>query len=901
MLHVILCCLFFITHCVLSKTEPTKAPRPVADQMIIEDPITEDCTCNVLTVAQRAYFLDDVTIEGTVKVGEKVKVGELTVYDDATIEHNLSVGNDLEVDDDLFVGDNATIDGNLTVDGTIDASSISVCDLSVDCSFVTGPTATASIGTDLTIDNDLTVGNDVSVAGDVTVSNNLTVINDIFVNNDLSVAGDLTVDGSIGTDITVGGTLNVCDVSVDCNLFMVNSTDADHGNVLKDGDRFIHNSGTDNTFVGKNSGVFTPLGFNNAGFGTESMFLLCAGNDNSAFGSKSLRRNSTGSRNTAIGKSAMEDQFCGNDNTAVGYGAFNSPTVLSSQNTAIGSGALGLTGAEFICQGSSKRYKENITYLEKSNGYKRLIDKIFLLTPTTSRTIFDRYYLSFDFTDKSIEQNIPSLFLYRKNDKRIVYYQDFYALLLLATQYIYKKILQLEMVHTTYSENEKREDDDLLLVRVCRLQPVQFSYKSDPQSRTRYGLIAEDVNDIFPNLVKYDKDGNIDSIYYEKLHEILLSVNKILHRRLENIEYFKEMKLNGEYNSIVERILSLHSFCLNRDNTVENQWKQYLILEIFPELQFSEKYKNKEVIDYNNFHALIFYLIKNLQERVNTFDQLDKEKEDNCLIETKKMITKVIPAACGTDPCFVSQLEACALNDPEEVGVFGNTAVGYNSLQNLAYLPSLGGGFANFNTAVGLESGINVIGGSNNVYLSNKGAVTVANPTIATANSTIGTDTEESNVIRIGDPEVHTDTFIAAIYDRSLSGGTILPVSVNDRGQLGIDVSSKRFKKNICSISIDDELLKKILSLNPILFSSIHEKNDQNRKIGLIAEEVAKVFPELVMYDSENQPFSIRYDLLSVLAIAALKKIHTVSETLVDRVAKLEHIVFQILEESKKG
>jgi acyl-[acyl carrier protein]--UDP-N-acetylglucosamine O-acyltransferase len=140
--------------------QSVKAPRPIDNQIVITESSVEDCTCNVLTVVERAYFLDDVTIEGTVHVEEKVKVDELTVYDDATIEHNLSVGNDLEVDDDLSVGDNATIDGNvtigqnidivgdITVAGTIFVPTADVCDLSVDCSFVTGPTATASIGTE---------------------------------------------------------------------------------------------------------------------------------------------------------------------------------------------------------------------------------------------------------------------------------------------------------------------------------------------------------------------------------------------------------------------------------------------------------------------------------------------------------------------------------------------------------------------------------------------------------------------------------------------------------------------------------------------------------------------------------------------------------------------------------
>jgi hypothetical protein len=98
-------------------------------------------------------------------------------------------------------------------------------------------------------------------------------------------------------------------------------------------------------------------------------------------------------------------------------------------------------------------------------------------------------------------------------------------------------------------------------------------------------------------------------------------------------------------------------------------------------------------------------------------------------------------------------------------------------------------------------------------------------------------------------------------------------------------------------LEIDELMLKKICMLSPVLFSSIQESNNTKQNLGLIAEELAELFPELAIYDSENQPFAIRYDLLSVLAVAAIKQLKTETDEkymiLADRLQNLEQIISQ--------
>jgi hypothetical protein len=102
------------------------------------------------------------------------------------------------------------------------------------------------------------------------------------------------------------------------NLNLENST-ASAGNILKGGSRFIHNFGTDNTFIGQNAGNLTMTGGGNTGIGLGTLLTNTTGSRNTAIGSGALVLNTTGNDNTAIGFNALEMNSTGRENTAVGY------------------------------------------------------------------------------------------------------------------------------------------------------------------------------------------------------------------------------------------------------------------------------------------------------------------------------------------------------------------------------------------------------------------------------------------------------------------------------------------------------------------------------------------------------------------------------------------------------
>jgi polyhydroxyalkanoate synthesis regulator phasin len=195
-------------------------------------------------------------------------------------------------------------------------------------------------------------------------------------------------------------------------------------------------------------------------------------------------------------------------------------------------------------------------------------------------------------------------------------------------------------------------------------------------------------------------------------------------------------------------------------------------------------------------------------------------------------------------------LGSLALTLPAPVS--GNTAIGSQSLRNCI-------GFNNI--ALGFGAGLLNQNGSSNIYIGNAGS-------------------EESNTIRIGSNGNHQKIFLAGISPIS----SAQPLYAGADGQLGILVSSARFKENIEDMdnSISDDLLK----LHPVTFQYKDEiaNGDKTIQYGLIAEEVAKVNPDLVVYDKEGEPYTIRYQMLTAMLVNAVQKEHKLTQEQTEKI-----------------
>jgi hypothetical protein len=126
----------------------------------------------------------------------------------------------------------------------------------------------------------------------------------------------------------------------------------------------------------------------------------------------------------------------------------------------------------------------------------------------------------------------------------------------------------------------------------------------------------------------------------------------------------------------------------------------------------------------------------------------------------------------------------------------------------------------------------------------------------------------------VGGANVSNTTWIAGVYGVTTQSGTTAQVVVSDTGQLGIAASSERFKKDIATMERASE---GILSLRPVTF---HYKTDTEGtpQFGLIAEEVAKVNPSLVLPDKEGKPYTVRYEAVNAMLLNEFLKEHRKNE-----------------------
>jgi hypothetical protein len=196
-----------------------------------------------------------------------------------------------------------------------------------------------------------------------------------------------------------------------------------------------------------------------------------------------------------------------------------------------------------------------------------------------------------------------------------------------------------------------------------------------------------------------------------------------------------------------------------------------------------------------------------------------------------------------------------------------NTAVGLNAL------------FSNNgdnNTAVGRGAlGGNTSGGNNVALGFGAGSgVTTATNVICIGTNVAGNDVNDS-------------CYIGNIFGDTSSGGTA--VFVNSNGRLGTTTSSRRFKEDIKPMAQASEAL---LALKPVTFRYKKEIDPTGMsQFGLVAEEVAKVNPDLVVRDKEGKPYSVRYEQVNAMLLNEFLKEHRTVQELRNEIAALTSTV----------
>jgi Chaperone of endosialidase len=175
--------------------------------------------------------------------------------------------------------------------------------------------------------------------------------------------------------------------------------------------------------------------------------------------------------------------------------------------------------------------------------------------------------------------------------------------------------------------------------------------------------------------------------------------------------------------------------------------------------------------------------------------------------------------------------------------------------------------FGNGNTAIGQGAGQNITGNSN--ICIGQGVFGVAG---------------ENNTIRIGDNLPNGSAcYIGGIAGELVVGGDT--VICNSAGKVGTGTSSKRFKEAIKPMDKASEVL---LALTPVTFRYKKELDPTGTpRFGLVAEDVEKVSPNLVVHDKDGKPHSVRYDQVNAMLLNEFLKEHRKVEQLERQVTAL--------------
>ena len=268
------------------------------------------------------------------------------------------------------------------------------------------------------------------------------------------------------------------------NLDLGQTYDATRGNITKDGELFLHDFGNQNTFLGRRAGSLNVDGVRNTGTGVDSLKSLTTGDFNTANGARALSSNTSGESNTAIGDIALALNTTGSSNTAIGGSALFA-IQAGHDNVAVG------TRAGAFALGSNNIYLGALVEGLAGESNTMYLGKV----GTQTRTFIAGV--------RGATTVVPN-----------------------AIPVVIDSNGQLGTVSSSIRFKEDIHDMADVSGRLLKLRPVTFRYTQayrDGEKPIQYGLIAEEVAEVFPELAVRGADGQVETVHYETLNVLLLN------------------------------------------------------------------------------------------------------------------------------------------------------------------------------------------------------------------------------------------------------------------------------------------------------------------------------------------------------------------------------------------
>jgi hypothetical protein len=268
---------------------------------------------------------------------------------------------------------------------------------------------------------------------------------------------------------------------------------------------FADTTGNFNTAVGDNALKLNTTGNANTAIGLEALVFNTVGIQNTAAGADALSNNTNGVNNTATGVDALFSNTTGNSNTGIGFSALLFNTT-GSGNTAIGMATL-----------VNSNGNNNTALGNGAGNFVVTANNVICIGPSVPGA---------DVSNTCFIGNIRGVTTQNAD----------------AVPVLIDSAGQLGTVSSSRRFKKEIKPMDQTSEVILSLKPVTFQYKSDKTDTPQFGLIAEEVADVNPDLVVRDNKGEIYTVRYEAVNAMLLN------------EFLKEHKGFVEEQRKVEKL-----------------------------------------------------------------------------------------------------------------------------------------------------------------------------------------------------------------------------------------------------------------------------------------------------------------------------------------------------------
>jgi len=328
--------------------------------------------------------------------------------------------------------------------------------------------------------------------------------------NTLTIGTDATSSSTPSTIVRRDGAggFTAVSVALSGNLQLPASSNT-IGQIMQSGQALLQTFGTNNVFLGRSAGNFTLTGTLNTAVGSSALANDSSGDGNTAVGFNALLLNSSASANTAIGAGALDANTMGSSNTAVGVDALGHNT-LGGFNIAIGKDA-----GDGLTTGSNNIAIGNFGVAAEAG------------TIRIGSVLQTRTFLA---GVRGVTTGVA----------------DGLTVLVDSNG-------QLGTISSSASVKREIADVGEASSPLLNLRPVSFYYRNDAADIRQYGLIAEEVATVMPELVQFSPEGKAETVRYHFLAPLLLNEVQKQERRIAQQDE-EIASLRKELKSLAERL-----------------------------------------------------------------------------------------------------------------------------------------------------------------------------------------------------------------------------------------------------------------------------------------------------------------------------------------------------------